>query len=89
MTSDGRSIDIDAPRPVRQLVITGGWAHEFGRTAPHLVECAAKAGIRTDTIDDLDEAAMAWNLEYCISDLQLDGHYCLGNVAEFWSMTNE
>lgn len=59
MTSDGRSIDIDAPRPVRQLVITGGWAHEFGRTAPHLVECAAKAGIRTDTIDDLDEAAMA------------------------------
>ncbi len=59
MTSDGWSIDIDPPRPVRQLVITGGWAHEFERTAPHLVEGAAKAGIRTDTIDDLDEAAMA------------------------------
>lgn len=39
--------------------------------------------------DRLDEAANAWNLDYCISDLQLDGHYCLGNVAEFWAMTNE
>lgn len=42
------------------------------------------------TADDrLDEAASAWNLEYCISQLKLDGHYCLGNVAEFWSMNNE
>lgn len=39
--------------------------------------------------DTLDEGATARNLEYCISALQLDGHYCLGNVAEFWSMTNE
>ena len=39
--------------------------------------------------DRIDEAAMAWNLEHCISDLQLDGHYCHGNVAEFWTMTNE
>ena len=39
--------------------------------------------------DRLDEAATAANLEYCISDLQLEGHYCIGNVAEFWSMTNE
>jgi 4-hydroxy-tetrahydrodipicolinate synthase len=39
--------------------------------------------------DRLDEAATAWNLEYCISQLRLEGHYCLGNVAEFWSMTNE
>lgn len=37
----------------------------------------------------LDEAATAFNLEHCISGLQLDGHYCIGNVAEFWSMTNE
>lgn len=37
----------------------------------------------------LDEAATAWNLDYCLSDLQLDGHYCIGNVAEFWAMTNE
>jgi 4-hydroxy-tetrahydrodipicolinate synthase len=38
---------------------------------------------------ELDEAATASNLEHCISGLQLDGHYCIGNVAEFWSMTNE
>jgi 4-hydroxy-tetrahydrodipicolinate synthase len=38
---------------------------------------------------ELDEAATASNLEHCISRLQLDGHYCIGNVAEFWSMTNE
>ena len=37
----------------------------------------------------VDEAAMAWNLEYCISDLQLAGHYCHGNVAEFWTLDNE
>ncbi|MCC7348481.1 MAG: dihydrodipicolinate synthase family protein, partial [Variibacter sp.] len=29
------------------------------------------------------------NLRYCIDDLKIDGHYCLGNVGEFWSMTNE
>jgi 4-hydroxy-tetrahydrodipicolinate synthase len=39
--------------------------------------------------DRLDEAATARNLEHCVSGLKLDGHYCLGNVAEFWSMTNE
>jgi len=39
--------------------------------------------------DRLDEAATAWNLEHCISGLKLEGHYCLGNVAEFWAMTNE
>jgi 4-hydroxy-tetrahydrodipicolinate synthase len=39
--------------------------------------------------DRVDEAAMAHNLEHCISALKLEGHYCHGNVAEFWSMTNE
>jgi 4-hydroxy-tetrahydrodipicolinate synthase len=39
--------------------------------------------------DKIDEAAMAWNLEHCISELKLEGHYCHGNVAEFWTMTNE
>jgi 4-hydroxy-tetrahydrodipicolinate synthase len=39
--------------------------------------------------DRLDEKATAANLEYCISDLKMEGHYCIGNVAEFWSMTNE
>jgi len=37
----------------------------------------------------LDEQATADNLAYCLDGLQLDGHYCIGNVAEFWSMTNE
>ena len=42
------------------------------------------------TADDrLDEKATAGNLRYCIDELKIDGHYCLGNVAEFWSMTNE
>ena len=37
----------------------------------------------------IDESAMAWNLEHCISKLELEGHYCHGNVAEFWTLTNE
>ncbi|HYC49334.1 MAG TPA: dihydrodipicolinate synthase family protein [Burkholderiales bacterium] len=45
----------------------------------------------TNFTDDirLDEAAIAWNLEYCIFELKLEGHYCLGNVGEFWALTNE
>jgi len=39
--------------------------------------------------DRLDEVATAANLRYCIEDLKIEGHYSLGNVAEFWSMTNE
>ena len=39
--------------------------------------------------DKIDEAAMAWNIEHIISELKLEGHYCHGNVAEFWCMTNE
>ncbi|MCC6534739.1 MAG: dihydrodipicolinate synthase family protein [Burkholderiales bacterium] len=42
------------------------------------------------TADDrLDEAAIAFNLEHCISELHVAGHYCSGNVAEFWALTNE
>jgi 4-hydroxy-tetrahydrodipicolinate synthase len=37
----------------------------------------------------LDEAGIAANLEHCISKLNVEGHYCVGNVGEFWSMTNE
>jgi 4-hydroxy-tetrahydrodipicolinate synthase len=37
----------------------------------------------------LDEKGNAANLEHCISGLKIDGHYCIGNVGEFWSMTNE
>ncbi|MGZ8197011.1 MAG: dihydrodipicolinate synthase family protein [Burkholderiales bacterium] len=39
--------------------------------------------------DKLDEAAHRFNLEHCFSTLKLEGHYCLGNVSEFWCMTNE
>jgi 4-hydroxy-tetrahydrodipicolinate synthase len=39
--------------------------------------------------DRLDEAAIAYNLEHCISKLKVAGHYCSGNVAEFWALTNE
>lgn len=37
----------------------------------------------------LDVAANAANLRYCIEELKIDGHYCLGNVGEFWALTNE
>ena len=37
----------------------------------------------------LDEQGIASNLEHCISHLKIDGHYCIGNVGEFWAMTNE
>lgn len=39
--------------------------------------------------DKLDEAGNAANLEHCITQLKIDGHYCIGNVGEFWAMTNE
>ncbi len=38
--------------------------------------------------DKLDEAAIAAGLEHCITELKIEGHYCSGNVAEFWAMTN-
>jgi 4-hydroxy-tetrahydrodipicolinate synthase len=37
----------------------------------------------------LDAAANAANLRYCVDELKIDGHYCLGNVGEFWALTNE
>ena len=39
--------------------------------------------------DKVDDAGNRFNLEHRISKLKIEGHYCLGNVAEFWSMTNE
>jgi 4-hydroxy-tetrahydrodipicolinate synthase len=39
--------------------------------------------------DRLDDAGNQFNLEHCISKLKIEGHYMLGNVAEFWAMTNE
>ena len=39
--------------------------------------------------EKLDEKGIASNLEHCITHLKIDGHYCVGNVGEFWAMTNE
>lgn len=41
------------------------------------------------TDDRLDDAGNAANLEHCITQLKIEGHYCVGNVGEFWAMTNE
>ena len=36
--------------------------------------------------DEFDEEANRANMEHIISALHIDGHYCSGNIAEFWSM---
>jgi len=36
--------------------------------------------------DEFDEPANRANMERIITDLKIDGHYCSGNIAEFWSM---
>ncbi|HSQ02535.1 MAG TPA: dihydrodipicolinate synthase family protein, partial [Burkholderiales bacterium] len=62
-------------------------AKEYARTVLKGVWTALPYNFTPD--DRLDEAGMAANLEHCISKLHIDGHYCSGNVAEFWSLTNE
>ncbi len=42
-----------------------------------------------DASDEFDEAANRANIEHIISGLEVDGHYCSGNIAEFWSMPDE
>jgi len=42
-----------------------------------------------DASDEFDEAANRANMEHIISGLEIDGHYCSGNIAEFWSMPDE
>jgi 4-hydroxy-tetrahydrodipicolinate synthase len=61
-------------------------AKEAARELLHGVWTALPTNFTAD--DKIDEKAMAANLEHCISNLELEGHYCHGNVAEFWSMTN-
>lgn len=39
--------------------------------------------------DKLDDKANAWNLDYCIDKLQIEGHYFNGNVGEFWTQTSK
>jgi len=62
-------------------------AKEYARTVLKGVWTALPTSFTPE--DTLDEAATASNLEHCISKLELEGHYCIGNVSEFWSMTTE
>ena len=62
-------------------------AKDYARTALKGVWTALPSNFTDD--DRLDEAGTAFNLEHCITELKIAGHYCLGNVAEFWSMTNQ
>tara|TARA_Y100000994_G_scaffold10359_1_gene8258 strand:+ start:667 stop:1665 length:999 start_codon:yes stop_codon:yes gene_type:complete len=41
-----------------------------------------------DTDDEFDDKANSSNMEHIITGLKIDGHYCSGNIAEFWSMPN-
>jgi 4-hydroxy-tetrahydrodipicolinate synthase len=41
-----------------------------------------------DADDEFDDAANRRNMEHIVSGLGIDGHYCSGNIAEFWSMPN-
>ncbi|MBI1990392.1 MAG: dihydrodipicolinate synthase family protein [Betaproteobacteria bacterium] len=62
-------------------------AKEYAKTALKGVWTALPYHFTRD--DKLDTAAMAASLEHCISELKVEGHYCSGNVAEFWALTNE
>jgi len=62
-------------------------AKEYARTVLKGVWTALPTTFTAD--DRIDEAGNAANLERCISKLKLEGHYCIGNVGEFWAMTNE
>ena len=62
-------------------------AKEYAKTVLHGVWTALPTTFTAD--DRIDDAGNAANLEHCISKLNLAGHYCLGNVGEFWAMTNE
>ena len=62
-------------------------AKEYAKKTLHGVWTALPTTFTRD--DRVDEAGNAANLEHCISKIGLAGHYCLGNVGEFWAMTNE
>ena len=62
-------------------------AKEYARTVLKGVWTALPYHFTKD--DKLDEAAITVSIEYCIAKLKIEGHYCSGNIAEFWAMTNE
>lgn len=62
-------------------------AKEYARSVLRGVWTALPTNFTAD--HGLDEQGIAANLEHCISGLKIAGHYCIGNVGEFWSMTDE
>ena len=42
-----------------------------------------------DSEDNFDELANRSNMDHIINNIKVDGHYCSGNIAEFWSMPDE
>lgn len=62
-------------------------AKEYAKQMLHGVWTALPTAFTAD--DKVDEKGNAANLEHCISKLKVAGHYCVGNVGEFWAMTNE
>lgn len=42
-----------------------------------------------DRDDEFDEIANRQNLSHVIDNIKVDGHYCSGNIAEFWSMPDK
>jgi len=62
-------------------------AKEYAREKLRGVWTALPTAFTED--DKVDDEGNRFNLEHCISALKVEGHYCLGNVGEFWSMTNE
>lgn len=64
--------------------------HEAKEAARKMLRGVWTALPTSFTADDkLDEKGIASNLEHCITHLKIDGHYAIGNVGEFWAMTNE
>jgi len=39
-----------------------------------------------DEDDNFDDIANRSNMDHIIENIKVDGHYCSGNIAEFWSM---
>ena len=58
----------------RQLIISGGWAHPFDRTAPFLADVLRPAGFESTIAHDVDEAAQ----------LMADGPFDLVTVYGCW-----
>ena len=42
-----------------------------------------------DQNDKFDEKSNRSNMDHIINNIKVDGHYCSGNIAEFWSMPDD